>query len=48
MAYTTLVNSLKRLYEKETLDLETIKGRVVKETITEDEFEYVTGEEYSE
>ena len=42
-----LVDSLKRLYESETIDLATVKGRVTKGTITEDEFKYITGVEYT-
>jgi len=45
---STLVNSLKRLYEKGRLTKDQIKGRVQKGTITEDEYEYITGEPYVE
>lgn len=43
-----LVDSLKRLYEKGSLTLEQIKERVEKGTISEKEYEYITGEEYEE
>lgn len=41
-----LVESLKRLYTKGTLTKEQIKERVVKKTITPEEYEYITGEKY--
>lgn len=41
-----VVESIKRLYEKGTISKETVKGRVVKGTINEDEYKYATGEEY--
>lgn len=43
-----LVDSLKRLYEKGTLSEEQIKERVEKGSITEDDYEYITGEEYTD
>ena len=43
---STLVNSLKRLYEKGRLTKEQIRERVEKGTITETEYEYITGEPY--
>jgi len=42
-----LVDSLKRLYESETINIDVVKARVTKGTITEDEFMYVTGVEYT-
>lgn len=42
-----LVDSLKRLYESETINLDTVKARVTKGTITEDEFKYITGVDYT-
>lgn len=42
-----VVDSLKRLYENETIDLDTAKARVVKGTITAEEFKYITGVEYT-
>ena len=42
----TLVKSLKRLYESKQLTKEQIKERVQKGTITEEEYEYITGEKY--
>lgn len=44
----TLVESLKRLYEKEKLTKEQIAERVTKNSISAGEYEYITGEEYSE
>lgn len=44
---STLVKSLKRLYEKGRLTKEQIEERVVNGTITEEEYEYITGEEYN-
>lgn len=47
-----LVESLKRLYEngkigkKPSITLEQAKQRVVKGTITEEEYEYIVGEPY--
>lgn len=43
----TLVESLKRLYEKDRLKKEQIAERVEKNSISADEYEYITGEEYS-
>jgi len=42
----TLVESLKRLYQKGSLSKEQIRERVVKGSITEDEYKYITGEDY--
>ena len=44
----TLVESLKRLYEKNRLTKEQVADRVIKGSISEDEYQYITGEEYSE
>lgn len=44
----TLVESLKRLYEKNRLTKEQVADRVTKGSISEDEYRYITGEEYSE
>lgn len=41
-----LVDSLKRLYDKGRLTKEQIRGRVEKGTITEEEYKYITGEDY--
>lgn len=41
-----LVNSLKRLYENGRLTIEQIAERVVKGSITAEEYLYITGEEY--
>lgn len=43
---STLVESLKRLYECGRLTKEQIAQRVVKGTINEEEYKYITGEEY--
>lgn len=43
---TTLVESLKRLYEKGRLTKEQIAERVTKGTITEADYEYITGEPF--
>lgn len=45
---STLVNSLKRLYEKGSAvcTKEKLQSMVVEEKITEDEYEYITGEPY--
>jgi hypothetical protein len=43
-----LVESLKRLYKKKTVTKEQIAERVQKGIITETEYEYITGEGYSE
>lgn len=42
----TIVESLKRLYEKGKLTKEDIALRVVKGTITAEEYKYITGEDY--
>lgn len=42
----TLVESLKRLYERGKLTLEQVGERVVKGSISAGEFQYITGEEY--
>lgn len=44
----TLVESLKRLYEKGRLTIEQVAERVTKGSISADEYQYITGEEYSE
>lgn len=41
-----LVKSLKRLYESGRLTKVQIRERVAKGTITEEEYEYITGELY--
>lgn len=43
---STLVESLKRLYEKKRLTKEQIGERVVKGSITVEEYKYITGEDY--
>lgn len=43
----TLVESLKRLYLKKRLTKQQIKDRVTKGTINEQEYEYITGEVYT-
>lgn len=43
-----LVESLKRLYTKGTLTMEQVKERVLKGTIDETEYRYITGKEYAE
>lgn len=43
---STLVESLKRLYEKGKLTLEQVRERVEKGTITPEEYKYITGEDY--
>lgn len=43
---STLVESLKRLYRKGTLTVKQIRDRVSKGTITEEEFSYITGDEF--
>lgn len=43
----TLVESLKRLYNKERLTREQIAERVAKGSISAEEYEYITGEHYS-
>lgn len=42
----TLVESLKRLYEKERLTKDKVAERVTKGSITSEEYEYITGETY--
>lgn len=42
----TLVESLKRLYEKEKLSKEQIFERVQKKSISAEEYEYITSEVY--
>lgn len=44
----TLAESLKRLYEKNRLTIEQVAERVTKGSISADEYQYITGEEYSE
>lgn len=44
----TLVESLKRLYSKGRLTKEQVAERVTKGSISADEYQYITGEEYSE
>ena len=44
----TLVESLKRLYSKDRLTKEQVAERVTKGSISADEYQYITGEEYSE
>lgn len=43
-----LVESLKRLYKKGRLTKEQIVERIEKGIITEEEYEYITGEKYSD
>lgn len=43
----TLVDSLKRLFEKEKLSKEQISERVQKESISAEEYEYITSEVYT-
>lgn len=43
-----LVESLKRLYNSNKITKEAVRDRVVSEKITEDEYEYITGESYSD
>lgn len=45
---STLVKSLKRLYEAGRLTKDQIKERVAKGTINEAEYEYIVGEPYDE
>lgn len=42
-----LIESLKRLYAKETLTKGQIAERVTKGSISAEEYEYITGEEYT-
>lgn len=44
----TLVESLKRLYNRGRLTIEQVAERVTKGSISADEYQYITGEEYSE
>ena len=44
----TLVEILKRLYSKGRLTIEQVAERVTKGSISADEYQYITGEEYSE
>ena len=43
---STLVESLKRLYDKNRLTLEQVGERVGKGTISEAEYKYITGPDY--
>lgn len=43
----TLVESLKRLFTKGKLTREQVAERVTKGSISADEFEYITGDEYA-
>lgn len=45
---STLVKSLKRLYEAGRLTKDQIKERVTKGTITAEDYEYIVGEPYDE
>lgn len=42
-----VVESFKRLFEKERLTKAQVKERVESGKITEDEYKYITGEEYT-
>ena len=42
----TLVESLKRLYQKGKVTLAQLQGMVAHGTITVDEYHYITGENY--
>lgn len=42
----TLVESLKRLYKKGKVTKEKLQSMVAEGTITEAEYEYITGEDY--
>lgn len=44
----TLVESLKRLYKAGKLTKEQVAERVEKGSISADEYEYITGEKYSD
>lgn len=46
----TLINSLKRLYDKKSpaCTIEKLKSMVAEGKIDEEDFEYITGEEFSE
>ena len=43
MTYRTLVQSLKRLYEKGSITLEMLDIRLANGVITEKEYEYIVG-----
>lgn len=43
---STLVESLKRLYEAKRLTLKQLKERVEKGTITPEEYKYITDKDY--
>lgn len=43
-----VVESLKRLFKSDRLTEEQMKERVTKGTVTEAEYEYITGEPYKE
>ena len=43
-----LVESMKRLYQSSKITKENVKVRVKSGKITEDEYEYITGEAYEE
>ena len=43
-----LVESLKRLYNSNKITKEAVRDRVVGGKITEEEYEYITGENYSD
>ena len=43
---STLVESLKRLFMKGTLSKEKLKERVERDTISKEEYTYITGEQY--
>lgn len=45
---STLIESLKRLYNKGKLAKEQIAERVAKGTITPEDYKYITGEDYPE
>mgnify|MGYP005795766617 CR=1 FL=1 len=44
----TLVESLKRLYNKDRLTMGQVAERVTKGSISAEEYTYITGEEYSD
>ena len=46
MASSTLIKSLTRLYNKGSLTKEDIAERVEKGTVTQEEYEVITGETY--
>lgn len=43
----TLVESLRRMYEKGTLVKDQIAERLERQSISAEEYEYITGEEYT-